>query len=83
MTDRISESEWLEFKALQDKLNPELPECPFCGIRHMPSVYHPYCDMVVRAAIFWATERRRRGRSAEDDQLARRYAGPPSSRDPR
>jgi hypothetical protein len=42
MTER--ETAWLQFKAEQD--DPELPPCPFCGIRHKWSKAHPYCSMV-------------------------------------
>ena len=41
-----TETQWLEFKAKQDE--PGKPPCPFCGIRHTPSGWHPFCDMVVR-----------------------------------
>jgi hypothetical protein len=40
------EIDWRQFKARLD--NPRLAPCPFCGIRHEPSGWHPFCDMVTR-----------------------------------
>lgn len=41
--------DWLEFKRRND--DPEMPECPFCGIRHQVAKTHPYCDMATRFKI--------------------------------
>lgn len=65
-------NDWRLFKASQD--DPALAPCPFCQIRHKPAQTHPYCDMVARFRLW---------RTSEDAAIARRYAGPPASRDPR
>lgn len=40
------EAAWLEFKAMNDQ--PNIPECPFCGIHHEHGPTHPHCDMATR-----------------------------------
>jgi hypothetical protein len=48
------ESDWLEFKAQHD--DPAVAPCPFCGICHAPSGWHPFCDMATRFK-FWRQHR--------------------------